>query len=88
MKETQEGCLSRAIIDFFERPLFKKAALSGAKSLFRPAEGRLLPPLTLFFHRFRPFVLPGELPAPDLFQGVGQGFHLLKLQQLTDEAVG
>ena len=38
MKETQEGCLSRPINDFFERSLFKKVALSGAKRLFRHAE--------------------------------------------------
>ena len=38
MKETQEVGLSRSINDFFERPLFKKAALSGAKRLFRHAE--------------------------------------------------
>ena len=39
MKETQEGCLSRSINDFFECSLFKKVALSGAKRLFRHAEG-------------------------------------------------
>jgi len=40
VKETQEGCLSRPINDFFERFLFKKVALSGVKRPFRPAEGR------------------------------------------------
>jgi len=36
VKETQEGCLSRSINDFFERSLFKKVALSGAVHI-RPA---------------------------------------------------
>ena len=46
VKETQEVCLSRSINDFFERSLFKKVALSGAKRLFRhaEAEGSTPPP--------------------------------------------
>jgi len=38
VKETQEGCLSRSIDDFFERLLFKKVALSVSKRLFQHAE--------------------------------------------------
>ena len=37
MKETQEGCLSRLINGFLERPLFQKSAPSVAKKLFRHA---------------------------------------------------
>ena len=43
VKETQEGCLSRSINDFFERSLFKKVALSVSKKSFRHAERPRMP---------------------------------------------
>ena len=43
VKETQEGCLSRSINDFFERSLFKKVAPSVSKRLFRHAGPQEIP---------------------------------------------
>ena len=61
MKETQEGCLSRSINDFFECSLFKKVALSGAKRLFRHAEGGAeASPFAFVLEQGRSLSLPPE----------------------------
>ena len=62
VKETQEGCLSRAINGFFERPLFKKAAFLVSKSLFDTRKARIAALLGS----------PGLFPSIGVEQGGGQ----------------